>query len=304
MVFGTAFIYEAAIKMVEMAEMLGHDDDATHYRDLANKIRKAYIETMYDSKRYGVYDPREPEVYQQSTNVIALAFDLVPEEDRQKVFDALAHDVRETWDGHVSIGAVGVKFILRMLTEGGYGDLAYEAATTPTYPGWGWWFQSLDGLWTGTERIIVDTHWEAWRYFMSSSVIDSSRSHNHAFRGVIDDWLYEDIAGIEALAPMYRKIEVKPTLVGDLTDAGACFETPLGTVSAAWEITGAFLTQQVHVPVGATATVYVPVPEAGVEVSDHGGAVFVEYHSDGTGDYAVYEAGSGDYIFWTPYDQD
>ncbi|MBC7217001.1 MAG: family 78 glycoside hydrolase catalytic domain [Candidatus Caldatribacterium sp.] len=295
---GTLFIYDAASKLAEIARVLGKVDDSRKFEEFAKKVREAYNAKFYDPDSGAYYDRSIGSgSYSQAVNAVALAFGVVPEGERQKVFDRLAYDVDRTWDGHVSVGAVGVKFILPMLTEGGYAELAYKAATTPTYPGWGWWFQSLHGLDTGSETIIVDTMWEAWRWFLSQSVIDSSRSHNHAFRGVIDDWLYEYVAGIRPAAPAYRKIVVKPHLIGDLNYVSAYITTPLGRVSSEWKINGAILQLKVHIPVSATAEIWVPV-EKGASVSERGGAKLVRYQEG----YAVYEVGSGDYIFWTPRD--
>ena len=45
-----------------------------------------------------------------------------------------------------------------------------------------------------------------------------SRSHDHAFLGTVDDWLYQRVAGIEPAAPGYTKVTVKPYPVGGLSN--------------------------------------------------------------------------------------
>jgi len=52
--------------------------------------------------------------------------------------------------------------------------------------------------------------WEAWE--------NTARSHDHAFLGTVDDWLYQRVAGIEPAAPGYAKITIQPYPVGDLTN--------------------------------------------------------------------------------------
>ena len=37
---------------------------------------------------------------------------------------------------------------------------------------------------------------------------DNSRSHDHAFLGTVNDWLYQRVAGIEPAAPGYTKIKI------------------------------------------------------------------------------------------------
>ena len=117
---------------------------------------------------------------------------------------------------HLNTGALGTKIILPVLTDLGYGDLAYDIATNPTYPGWGYWFQGLGAT----------TMWEEWH--------EGSRSHQHAFLGTVEDWLYQRVAGIEPAAPGYTEVKVKPYPVGGLTNASAHVESPLGRVGSSW----------------------------------------------------------------------
>ena len=60
-----------------------------------------------------------------------------------------------------------------MLTDYGYGNLAYLVATNPTAPGWGQWFLQCGAT----------TMWEAWE----DSSCDTARSRDHAFMGTVDD---------------------------------------------------------------------------------------------------------------------
>ncbi len=68
-----------------------------------------------------------------------LAFGLAPEGDQQAIAAGLAANVTAQGN-HLATGANGSKYILPMLTDYGYGNLAYLVATNPTAPGWGQWF--------------------------------------------------------------------------------------------------------------------------------------------------------------------
>ncbi|MDQ7909030.1 family 78 glycoside hydrolase catalytic domain [Phytohabitans sp. ZYX-F-186] len=288
---GTAHIYLTAVQMAEIARVLGKTSDAAGFDALAGTIKQAYNAALYNPTEK-LYSANPPE-YRQTDNLVPLAFGLAPEADRAAICANLADDVHVEWQDHLDTGAVGTKYIMPILTQCGQQELAFKVATNPTYPGWGWWFQTLDGLDVGPETLIVDTMWEAWCWFPSTDcVTDSSRSHNHAFRGTIDDWLYEYVAGIRSTAPGYRQIQIQPYPVGDLTDASAYVTSPLGTVSSSWTRTAKAFTLKVEVPVGATAEVLVPVG-AGQSVSGSGGAKLKKV-KDG---YATFTVGSGDYTF-------
>jgi len=89
-------------------------------------------------------------------------------------------------------------------------------------------------------------------------VENTARSHDHAFLGTVDDWLYQRVAGIEPAAPGYAKITIQPYPVGDLTNAAAHVDSPLGQVSSTWTRKGGRFTLRAGVPAGATAEILVP----------------------------------------------
>ena len=146
-----------------------------------------------------------------------------------------------------------------MLTDYGYGNLAYLVATNPTAPGWGQWFLQCGAT----------TMWEAWE----DSSCDTARSRDHAFMGTVDDWLFSGVAGISATSPGFRTVTIDPSPVGGLTHASGHETTPLGPGSSAWTRSGTSLDLTVHVPVGSQASVCVPaataksVTESGVPVA-------------------------------------
>jgi alpha-L-rhamnosidase len=258
--------------MAQIATLLGHDADATQFDALATRIGDAFNSTFYDGAA-GAYADNSAASYRQTSNILPLVFGIVPEDRRDLVLANLVKDV-ENRDNHLSTGALGTKYLLPTLTENGHADLAYKVATNPTYPGWGYWFEELGAT----------TMWEEWGA--------KSRSLDHAFLGTVDDWLYQNVAGIEATAPGYTKIKIQPYWGGNVTNASAHVDSPLGNVSSAWTSTGGVFTLSVGVPVGATAMVYVPADKR-EHVTIPAGAAFDSLH-DG---YAAFTVGSGDYEF-------
>lgn len=270
----TAYLYEGAMTMSKIATVLGRDDDAGRFDVLAQEISASFNAAFYDEAE-GAYFDDPAAGYRQSSNAVPLSFGLVPEEQKSTVLNNLVSDIQDR-DDHLNTGAIGTKELLPVLSQNGYADLAYKVATNPTYPGWGYWFTELGAT----------TMWEEWGA--------ESRSHNHAFLGTVVDWMYEDVAGIEATAPGYSGIRVQPHAMEGLNSAEAHVDSPLGTVRSTWTRDDEEFVLDVSVPVGATAEVHVPV-RAGDAVTVTPDVATVSAASE-TG-FAVYTVGSGDYRF-------
>jgi alpha-L-rhamnosidase len=295
---GSMFLYRETEDLSLMAAAIGNTSGAGKYASLAATIRTAVNDEFYITGNHEYIDPvgldsralGGPDgvitstAYDQTANVYGLAFGLAPAGDQQPIADGLAASV--TADGnHLATGANGSKYILPMLTGYGYGDLAYLAATNPTAPGWGQWFLQCGAT----------TMWEAWE----DTSCGSARSHDHAFMGTVDDWLYSGVAGIESTSPGFRTVSIDPSPVGGLTRASAYETSPLGRVSSDWTRNGTRFALTAQVPVGSRASVCVPtssarsVTESGVPVAVASGVTVVGMR----GSCLRVEVGSGTYTF-------
>jgi alpha-L-rhamnosidase len=172
-----------------------------------------------------------------------------------------------------------------MLTDYGYGNLAYLVATNPTAPGWGQWFLQCGAT----------TMWEAWE----DSSCDTARSHDHAFMGTVDDWLFSNVAGIQSTSPGFRTVAIDPSPVEGLTYASGYETSPLGRVSSSWTHYGTSFTLTAQVPVGARASVCVPavsaqsVTESGDPIASANGVTVIGLQ----GSCLQLQVGSGTYRF-------
>ena len=203
----------------------------------------------------------------------------VPADQQPKVIAALKTDIAEN-GGHLDTGIFGTQFFFEVLSQYGMHDLAFEAMNKKTQPSYGWWIEQG-----------ATTTWEQW---------DGSGSRNHPMFGGGIVWFYRVLAGMntDPQQPGYRNIIFKPQPAGDVTYASYSNETPYGTAGIDWKKTDSGFTMDVDVPVGSTATVYVPAGKA-AGVTERGGTGgkdaprFLKMDSG----YAVYAVGSGKYSF-------
>jgi alpha-L-rhamnosidase len=268
---GSMFLYREAEDLAIMANAIGNSSGASKYDNLAATIRTAVNNDFYDSANHRYRDPLglvshatggpngpiTSTAYDQTANVFGLAFGLAPDSDRQAIASGLTADVIAKGN-HLATGANGSKYILPMLSDYGQADLAYKVATNPTAPGWGQWFLQCGAT----------TMWEAWE----DASCTSARSRDHAFMGTVDDWLFADVAGIQATSPGFRTVAIKPSPVGDLTSASGYETTPLGRVSSDWTRSGTSFALTAQVPVGSQASVCVPAASA-QSVTESGGPI-------------------------------
>ena len=111
---GTAFLAYDARLLAQMAGAIGKPKDAVKYEQIFNDTRAAFIQHFITPDGLMVGQT-------QTSYILALYFDLVPEDLRSKIIDALIEDIEVTREIHMSTGFVRVRPIsarcLRMPVE-------------------------------------------------------------------------------------------------------------------------------------------------------------------------------------------
>ena len=288
----TSLLYGVLDYMADLAGRLGKTDDAAEYRDAMSKVYAAFNQKFYKSEE-GIYQTDywtqigTRTRYRQTDNLVALHFGLVPEENVQTVVENLVQDIREK-DYHLDTGCVGTRYILPVLCDYGYSDVAYRIVTQTTYPSWGFWLENG-----------ATSTWEMWE--------STTRSYDHYFLGTYDEWFYSHLAGVTDITNGYESFSVKPGIMGDLTSASATIDTPRGRLEAGWNLgTDATAEIRATVPFGATAKIWLPTAKAaevmldGEPLSDSADGVEQIEVIDGQ---TVVTVGSGSYVFQSPRDR-
>lgn len=276
---GTAIFYEDALIMAKVAELLGHEADRANFTQLAANIRAAFNARFFNPAT-GTYDTNS-----QAANALPLALGIVEPQHVASVTQALIDDIRANNNG-LTTGEVAHVYMLRALQAAGRADLIYAMTNQTETPGYG--FQIAQGVTSLAER------WDGQSVILWGSL-------NHFMQGHIMEWFYRHLGGIQ-LDPgdaAFRKIIIKPSLVGDISSVQTTYDSTQGLIRSQWSLEGDQLTMRVSIPVGATATVHVPagsvesVRESGLPISEAPG-VTEQGMQDG---YAVFGVGSGDYVF-------
>ena len=227
--------------VINAAKVLGHVADVKKYQALLKDIKKAFQnEFVTNSGRVG---PNTQTAY-----VLALQFDMLPESQREQAVDRLVDNIKR-YGYHLTTGFLGTPYLCHVLSRFGREDMAYELLMQDTYPSW------LYPVTMGATTI-----WERWDGIKPDGSFQTPgmNSYNHYAYGAIGEWMYQNIAGINAdsSAPGYKRIKIKSILGGGLTEASGSLETYYGTIKSAWKYEGTVLKQKITVPVNTRAEVY------------------------------------------------
>jgi alpha-L-rhamnosidase len=280
----SAFFAYSTSLLQQAAEVLGKTEDAAKYAEIVRKVKAAWTAEFVSAN--GRVGPNS-----QTSYVLALHFDLLPEDLRPAAAARLAEEVRK-FGYHLTTGFVGTPYLCHVLSRFGYTDLAYELLNQESYPSW------LYPVKKGATTI-----WERWDGIKPDGSFQDAgmNSFNHYAYGAIGDWMYRVAAGIDTAtdAPGYKRVTIQPQPGGGLTHVRAALHSLYGEIASAWQLTDADFRLQVTVPANTRATVRIlaselaQVTESGKKLGEAGGITSVKVE----GGAAVIEVGAGQYDF-------
>lgn len=217
---GTAFIYKMLTSIIRIAEIIGETEDISVYKAACKNIYKAFNDKFYNSEKQiyetTFWDQKGLRTkYRQTSNLLPLAFGMVPEENIKSVLENLVNDIINK-DYHFDTGCTGVKFVLPVLYDNGYSDVAYKVLTQKTYPSWCFWLENG-----------ADTAWESWE--------TTTRSQDHYFLGSYDEVFFTHFAGIKNVEAGYKHFTIEPQLDCGLEHLRVSVKTPLGELKCFWQ---------------------------------------------------------------------
>ncbi len=278
----TAFYAYSASLMAKAAKELGKTEDEKFYNDLFNKISIVFNEEyVTPTGRVGTNS--------QTSYVLALMFDLLPEELRSKAAAFLVSDIKSRRN-HLSTGFLGTPFLCHVLTDNGYADVAYDLLLQETYPSWLY-----------PVKMGATTIWERWDGQKTDSTFQDPgmNSFNHYAYGAIGDWMYRVSAGIETMEPGYRNLLIQPHPSDKIKYSKASFESPYGQVASGWERKDGKVLITVRIPANTKATICLPVRSAekvtigGIALSANINLSNIRTRDDNV----LIDSGSGEYAF-------
>ena len=273
----TCFYAHSSEILSKTAKILGKTEDEKYYSDLAKKVRKAFSDEYVKADGYlgdfqGVY-------------VMALKFHMVSIEKQKNVLNCLIQQIIDN-EYRLDTGFVSTPFLLDVLCEHGYQQLAYKL-----------FFQNKCPSWLYEIEHGATTIWENWKAILPDGTV-LPVSYNHYAFGCVGEWMYRYLGGIHAAQPGYKKIRIAPHIDCGLSYVKSQHESVFGMIQSEWTIAGNQVNINIQIPENTTAEIVLPkakgaqVKESGILLSNKQSICVYEKQPD-----MLCKVGSGNYRF-------
>ncbi|MBQ3498491.1 MAG: family 78 glycoside hydrolase catalytic domain [Clostridia bacterium] len=222
--FVNTVLFIKQMKMtMELAEVIGKEDEVSHLPELIEKASKM-INIAYYSPMTHCYCGDV-----QGANCLALDAGLGDEKTLQMTVDKYRD--RERFD----TGIVATDVLPRILFESGNAQLAFDLMTARKSPSFGYMMEQG-----------ATTLWEDWL---------PERSLNHPMFGALTRYLFTYLLGITQQSDSvgFEKIKIAPCLVNGMDKASGYICTEKGKITVSYEKTENKVNFIVGVPEGETA---------------------------------------------------
>lgn len=278
----TAFCAYTNALMAEIAEILNKPDDAAYYLDLSQKYKNAWVKEYMNSDG-------STKCGSQTSYVLALYFKIVPDSMKAATAAKLVEKIRNNGN-KLTVGFMGVTYLLPVLCDNGYDDVAFDLLLQENYPSW---FYMIN---KGATTI-----WERWDGINEINMFNdvNMNSFNHFALGAVMEWGYGYLVGIKCDDAAFKHFILQPKYGGDLTYVKGSYDSMYGTIKSEWTKENNTFNYTCTVPANTTATLRLPtadangVTESGKSVLNAEGVTVVGID----GDVLVLELASGTYSF-------
>ena len=220
--------------MAEIAEQMGHFEDAREFRATSDGCKKAYQELVSGGK-YDLDTDRQAQLVRPLA--LELLNDAQTDYARKRLIEAMEH-----YGWRLGTGFLSTPLILGVLEKIDV-EAAYRLLENEEIPGW-----------LSMPKAGATTIWEAWEGPNSSQ--GGIGSLNHYSKGAVCEWLFKSMCGIQVYGENLFLIAPQPG--GHFTYAKASYNSIYGKVESGWKRENGKMLYEITVPSNGTAEVRLP----------------------------------------------
>lgn len=206
-IVGSCYYAIALNAMVQVCTILEKTQEAASFQMLAEQVQEAILNNyVYKDGQIGVHAAggshseaeANGDLQLQGLYVVMLRSGAVKDPDlKKRMLNRLVKLIRDN-DYALDCGFASIGFLLDVLYDNGYRDVAFRMLLCEKAPSWLYMV-----------RNGATTIWENWRAIREDGTATDS-SYNHYAYGCVGSFMYRHIGGIEILEPGFRKIRIAP----------------------------------------------------------------------------------------------
>lgn len=257
-VIATAYFAYAASIMSNVSDVLGKPERKAYYDEMFENISAAWRSAYMNEE--GIVNGDT-----QCCYLLALKMNLLKPE---QIETAVAHLIRtiERKNYHLSTGFVGVSYLLPILCDYGYSDIAYRLLLNDTYPSWGY-----------SIKNGATTIWERWNSYTKENGFGNvaMNSFNHYSLGSVSEWMYAYMGGIRPTSAGFKSFNIKPHFTKRLDNVDVKYDSASGLICSEWHSVEGGYELNVKIPVNTTACIELDTSKAAVLC----GGKITQYHN-------------------------
>lgn len=229
-----AFHYASLVCMKNIAHALGKNKDADDYDRRAAGVKEAFRHCFLDPATGLVKDGEGTMHSSLHANMMALAFGLVPEQNKSRVLSFIR-------SRGMACSVYGAQFLL---------DAVYDAGDA----GYGLKLLTSTGKrsWYNMIRAGATMTTEAW-----DTEFKGNQDWGHAWGSAPANIIVEKLMGVTPLTPAFGTIQIKPR-PGTLDSASLELATLRGSIAVAFEQYAQSFRLKTRMPVNTQGVVYLP----------------------------------------------
>lgn len=237
---GSCYYAMSVKKTAEAARVLGYTKDAAYYDTLYEHIYQAVLREYYtESGRLSIDT--------QTGYLVALYSGIY--KDKERVINGLKERLYKDCY-KIKGGFVGAPIMCSVMADNNLEEEAFYFLLQEGFPGW-----------MHCINLGATTIWERWNSVLDDGSMSGTmmNSLNHYAYGSVVEYLYKNVAGIRALEPGFRKVQISPLINQKLKYMKASYDSVYGTYRVEWRIKkDGRVHALVEVPFGCTALVGLP----------------------------------------------
>ncbi len=205
---GTAFLAHSGMLLAEVAQILGRD--GREYLEYAGRVRNAFRKEYWrDGRLTADY---------QGCYVLAVAFGLLEGREKRDALMRLQELIAEH-GGCLDTGFVSIPYLLDVLYDNGYEELAQDILYQKKCPSWLYMVEQG-----------ATTVWESWDAIRPDGT-RSKVSFNHYALGCVGDWLVRRVGGLRGRLPGFEEFYISPGNIRNISHVRLDYETKFGHIA-------------------------------------------------------------------------